>query len=655
MVVLSLRSLILSASLATLAILSTAAPTSKPAPSHSSGGEPDACAILGSKTATQLTYSDVADCYRAIPFNPTVAATTLKTVHSIYDQYYVFRDSALTPDLKAPFSSAPVDISGQLEALSRKKYANDYSFHTDITKVIQTLHDAHAGYSVDCYNAFLFAQPLNLYAPTINDKQSIRVFKDFANRGWEDCEVLTIDGQDAMTYLTKFATTLGFSKDAGVRLNQALANQIYSHASQDFIISSGDFAERATLPDKSDVEYTLQCANHNNIITVRDSWKVLPLNQAHYTDVPSYVANVCHTTAPSPPPSNNTIHKRALEQLPHKRYLYPVPKKSVFLEELDAAAVPPTNVTEGFPGAEKLGAGNATVYYHLKDQPDVGVVVVFTHAAEPAELDVALAALDEFHKRNVSNILFDFQGNGGGSVAFASFLVQLFFPSKAELDNSLRSDLRINPSIQELSRAVFNNSDGGLYNGAQYVDLKTHSLYTTDALFLESVNLTRNGRQSEYTDSTTLAPQLLPEIKQLASFPWTNNPANFRILSDGRCGSACALSAHYFHALYNVSTYSIGGVQGQDLSVFSFAGGAVSDLGKINEAYAAGNVTSPLETLPYKSDVRLPVLEVYAANSDVPLEYDASHYAADVHVDFDPQNARSRDVMWTQVASAAWK
>ncbi|KAF9991964.1 hypothetical protein BGZ65_012879, partial [Modicella reniformis] len=65
-------------------------------------------------------------------------------------------------------------------------------------------------------------------------------------------------------------------------------------------------------------------------------------------------------------------------------------------------------------------------------------------------------------------------------------------------------------------------------------------------------------------------------------------------------------------------------------------------------------VASPIEALPYTGNVHLPILEAYAAEASVPLEYDSSQHTASVHLDFDTQNARSRDVMWRQVADLAW-
>lgn len=167
----SLRRLILTVSLAAFATLAVAAPlpaptfdptnapifdptnaptSTRPAPTHAPAppSSSDPCAVLGSKTTA--TYDDVAACYRHIPYDSAVAAATIKTVHALFDQFYVFRDSALTPGLAAPFSSPPVDIIDVLTKIGTTTYPNDYSFHTAVAEAIASLHDAHAGYNGKC-------------------------------------------------------------------------------------------------------------------------------------------------------------------------------------------------------------------------------------------------------------------------------------------------------------------------------------------------------------------------------------------------------------------------------------------------------------------------------------------------------------------------
>jgi hypothetical protein len=144
----SLRSVVLSASIATLITFTTAAPAPPaPAPSPPPVSHLDPCGLLGAKDATKITYHDVANCYRAIPFNNANAAVTFSTIHTLFNEFYIFKDSAMVPNLPAPFSSPPTDIIRRLETIGRTNYTSDYQFHDDIRRAINSLYDAHASYS----------------------------------------------------------------------------------------------------------------------------------------------------------------------------------------------------------------------------------------------------------------------------------------------------------------------------------------------------------------------------------------------------------------------------------------------------------------------------------------------------------------------------
>lgn len=166
-----IRSLILSASVAALAVLGNAAPTPsdsmsieptptahhEPTPTATTEPNPgqpdthtDACGVLASTNSTELKYKHVVDCYNAIPFDSAQAATTLSTVLTLFKDYYVFTDSALARTAPEPFANAPHDIVGELEKIGRSKYTSDYKFHNDILTAVTRLGDGHAAYQSKC-------------------------------------------------------------------------------------------------------------------------------------------------------------------------------------------------------------------------------------------------------------------------------------------------------------------------------------------------------------------------------------------------------------------------------------------------------------------------------------------------------------------------
>ncbi|KAF9113869.1 hypothetical protein BGW39_003561, partial [Mortierella sp. 14UC] len=413
MVSFTLHSLILSASLAaaTIATLITAAPVESN--SHRSS-HPDPCGRLGAKKGANVKYKDVADCYRAIPFDRSAANTTINTVHDLFRDYYVFTDKALAPRLPKPFMSEPVDILKQLKTIGRREYKSDYQFHTDVRHAIDTLRDGHASYDVQCYNNYAFQQHLSLYAPVKRGVQTVRVFKDYNGRGYEDCIVDKIDGQPALDHIRQWAAKrVTCSHDINARLNCALSRQAYNVESAAFVDEPGEFSVQAYLPDKKYIDYELRCSNKKSTrpTHLREEWVVFPQSEIQFEDVESYIANVCLREGRA---SSSALYGRARPHL--KNLVTPIKKRDL----LDAAATAETPVSvQEFDNAEKIFSGNATVFYRLKSQPGVGVMVVHTLDVGFKEVDAVLEGLTAFHNHNVTKVLVDLQGNGGGILSLS--------------------------------------------------------------------------------------------------------------------------------------------------------------------------------------------------------------------------------------------
>jgi hypothetical protein len=448
---------------------------------------------------------------------------------------------------------------------------------------------------------------------------------------------------------------MDFSKDAGVRLNHALSSLRYDPTSREFQPLNGDFSLRSMLPEKAYIDYELICPNSTTTVPVRDTWIVFPISQIKFDSQKSFVQNVCET-----PPTISTVtgspQKRQFYQ-PELHPLIPQVKKNPFKQANvivdDAVNLPPAKLSR--PAVLFSTPGQASVVYRLDNRPDVAVVHVWTHNMEDevTELTNLVNDLVTLSQSGVQNIIIDLQGNFGGLVSFASTFVQLFFPNNDALDKTLPSNLRVTESIQQLSSALLNSSSG-LYDATSFYDYAEKHLYASNELFMNITTSVRYGRSANYTEITTLEPSVLPAIEELAALPWTNRAANIRLLTDGRCGSSCAMSTFFLTQSNKVISYSVGGVFGEPMSVSSFPGGAVTSLNKVHDLYVAANVPSPFKPLPYNGDVRYTALEVFAPGSNIPLDYDTAYYSSDYRLSHGSVNAKSREVMWEQVAASAW-
>ncbi|KAF9284772.1 hypothetical protein BGZ88_009811 [Linnemannia elongata] len=665
MVSLSMKTFILSLSVASLATTSLAAPS-------------NGCSDLAAKQSTNITYADVAQCYASIPFNKEAARATLDSLTTFFDEYYVSRDAALSPRLAKPFESDPVDIVAKLKKIGRTQYTSDRQFHTHVYEAVESLHDGHAVYAPYCYVAYMFVQPISMYAPVINGKQELKVYKDNKGRGYEDCTVTKIDNKNGMAQVKERASFLMYSKDPNVRLNEALASMAYNPEAGDFVVFPGQFAVRNLLPERATVRYELQCGGSKKKVVVEDEWVINPQMPWQFTDTESYIKNVCLAPAGGAVASAGSLRKRDLVSISsdHHEEVYALNKR-VF--DAQAASPPSPSVTSPpvatptlpsvYPEAIKIATGNSTVFYQLKDRPTVGVIVFVSAMIDFHDIDFTYKSLETFYQKGVTDIIIDVVSGNGGYANVGPDFAQFFFPNKGPLDKLVKMNLRVTPAIQQLSTKVFKSTDGGysqmgnmfslagggFYDSSRFFDYANNRLYTDNSLYTDTVTETRNGRKAVYTKMTAYKPVTHPVNTNLAKYPWTNNPSRLRIVTDGRCLSACANVVYYLANQYKIPTYGIGGTKGQPLSKYQYAAaGAVTQEGFVR-MFAFANMTSPVKPTPYQGIVSVVVAEFFAPGSKIPLEFDGVRYATDYRLDYDPVNARSREAMWTQVAKAAWK
>ncbi|KAG0093480.1 hypothetical protein BGZ93_007862, partial [Podila epicladia] len=286
----------------------------------------DPCTTLSRLPLGNATYAAVSSCYNSIEYNPTLAKSTITNMRTLYNDFFVFRDTALTPNLALPFTSAPVDVLAKLTEIENKAYTTDFAFHSDLQALANSVNDAHVNYRPTCYNAYVFRIAYSFYSPIVNGKQSVRVYKDYSSRGHEECEVVTINGQDAYTFIQAWADkNTGYSKDAGVRFNYAMSNQEYSPEHWAWSERIGSFSIRTALPDGPTLNLQLNCGN-NGTVTSSLNWVVAngPA-QGTYSNKATYLNNVCYDHPDEPEPeamaaAPNT-HTNPLEE-PANLFLY---------------------------------------------------------------------------------------------------------------------------------------------------------------------------------------------------------------------------------------------------------------------------------------------------------------------------------------------
>ncbi|KAG0246491.1 hypothetical protein B0O80DRAFT_84754 [Mortierella sp. GBAus27b] len=613
-------------------------------------GRVDPCTILNkATTASNVTYQQVANCYKSIPFDTKQAKDTIDSLTTFYNDDFVFRDVATTPNLPSPFTLKPVDTMAELKRIGRTRYSRDWDFHNDLALLSQSYQDAHSIYAPQCYTSYFFIQPLTLYAPVVNGRQTIRVFEDETKSGLEGCEVLKINGRNARSEIQAFADKhTGFSKDAGVRFNYALSNKMYWTWAKIWLDAPGMFSLRRFLPDTPFIQYTLKCQDEKTH-EVRGDWIVLPHVEPNtFTDRATFVSNFCARSKEDAKPKEPKQSGERVEPNPWTNLL-------AAMYEFRHGSKPDSSLKD-LPGAKQVDGDN-TAAYQLKSQPHVGVLVVPSMDYQSkTEIPAVQRYMKKLADNGATHLILDMTGNMGGEEEFASLLPAILFKTKDKATFSHKIRYRINPAMQKLAEASMHTQKP--LSSQNYWDPKTlrdlqFKPFTSNPFTKDTVNLTYHGRTATYSQQLYLDFNM-DYVDSSATYPWSNDPSKIIILTNGLCGSACGFTTAFFNA-QGVKAIAVGGHQGKPLSMFSFPGASVIDAAGYIANYNEVGVEPPFKQLPYENPVTVGVRILYVGNDTQPFEYNPARFPAAHRLNFEPNTAHNQDELWAEVAKVTWK
>ncbi|KAF8932542.1 hypothetical protein BGZ58_007005 [Dissophora ornata] len=642
-------------------------------PSRLGGGgrpqaEEDPCRILGQLEEPYVTWTHVQQCYENVPYNVTEANTILSTLYTLYRDYYIFLDMAMLENQPKPFTNPPVDILQGLDLISQQEYHSDFQFQTDVEILVSRLNDAHANYLAFCYRHYLFVQPFELYAPVANNVQTVRILVDKSFNDLEECQVLTIDGINALDAIQNYIdVNSAISKDAGVRLNKALTANTFNADTKEWTLNPGLFTSRATLPERQTMVYHIQCPAsaahpHGREERLNVDWEVYRLvSWNSFESTESFLNRNCYSdTDPNPKKSTRQHSGRvSQERRKVKESWKPAWEGSV----QEAVDIPRHETIKSLPSIEKrqyvkdevawmIFNGTTTAFYQLAKRPSIGVVVIPTHSVNlEIESKIMVEGFERLYESGVRNVILDMTSNGGGYVTFAYDLVDWMFPTDNQT-SVYQSDLRASMSAKAIAQVDLTNDDYSSYfNPSSFSDIGTHKDFETN-FFLQDQLIRRAHRRLNYTPKVFMNHNL-GALEM--GMPWQNDAQRIVIMTDGACGSACGMSLNRLKNTHGVQSYAVGGRVGEDLSMFSFPGASVYGLDSLLNDFENLGVDSPMQRIRYKGIFRVPILEFFQEGDPVPIEYNPKLYTADFHLDYTPVTARHHEVLWEIVANNHWR
>ncbi|KAF8978637.1 hypothetical protein BGZ46_006258 [Entomortierella lignicola] len=612
-------------------------------------------AAASKKSHGVVPYNIAKGCYESFEFDPRIRDISVQNVRSNLESFYVFYDIAKIPPQLENSDLNPVDLSTSLNELGQKTFPNDYTFHQELSHLISQLQDPHTTYRSMCYQQFLFIQPISTYGVYEDGRQQVKVATVLGqldprlNNDLLDCEVTHIDGHPAFEVITDFAKTKSYSKDRSVRINKAFSYLSHDRTGGSYDrFSLGSFAQRASIPSKAAIEYKIDCkrTSHNTSLqtTLEFAWTALDATMAPYNDTLSYRKQFCSQD------SIQVVKKFVLDSASpddFKSVRVPALGDRIKAVELYRGKYASFHLlSDGVTGVLRLGTESPN-----KNQ---GV-----HPSFYTNIDVGFSALNS---AGATKLIIDLQSNSGGIICWGRYVLQMLFPST--VDSPYIYSLRASPLAQALAKATFMYVQGGASPYDGLVNPNTGDEFDTDSWMIPGSKLP--GRDSVFSNKVT--DRYCPAVEKIRD---DEKDAMFEskdivILTNGYCGSTCAVLALQLHERYSVRTISVGGEHGKSMVFSSFPGGAV----QANNTLWVQRLQQVYDTIPsskQNKQTELLLPKQLPANGQLTFTfrqimsishpdqvYEYMRIPSDFRIDYNVARFRMPSILWEDVRDQVW-
>lgn len=530
----------------------------------------------------------------------------------------------------------PVNISYGLDLIKNDKWYSDRAFQDAVALLLDKVHDAHLAYSPFCYRQFIFWQPIQLNSLIRNGRLVVNVayVKDDiwpeAKQSWVGCEVTHIDDREALDMITDYAiNNNGESKDPNTCYNHILNTKSYFHGWDD---GADDLGYHRFLPAQEMHSYTLRCPQNGTKpiqeeydppFTVHVPW-VAQVPRG-FRDAKSYWSTYCQTSYSSSPFAKRSIDwTNELKEIHEGQALY--------------------TPSENSAGSS---SGSPAEFVVLDDKVGVIDIQSFTISNDKRLEFVQnfTAGLKDFEAKGIEKIILDLSQNGGGDACAGEFIINSFFNSTPDYP----SDVKYTPFLErvinkayEMGTTKWFDYRSDKYNGSNwYSHTETYKRGKSNVKFSQPITLSCDSWNAD-----------LP--KHFVNTRW--KASDLLILSDGRCGSTCAIVASRLRLSHKVPAAGLGGIRGNRMQFASFPGGESERLsGFLMDLAVLGLADEPEAPLPFpeRADMGWTFREVYKPTNKVGDENDLLEYTvnnADCRIYFDDDNADDVKTLWKQAS-----
>lgn len=635
------------------------------------------------------------DCFNQVPFQQAQAKGTVAALKSL-TELYSFSD--ISSNSGAPYELKN-DLRKLVSAMETKvnagSYTSDYAFQKDVMDAFNPLNDAHTLYvGPGGYRCFLL-RPFNIEASVSNN-----VMKYTLREGPLGAQTKTIwtqiFGTDISALENKVVTSIndmtptdhvmGIAehfistyKDHGVRYNAALRGRWSQTLLSMFPLTdphldygmklvmedgttatipnaafcSGGIASTQSLLGKNkaaafasvesiDKKMLLDHAERQHMLTRGiDVYKEMEryfdsaLEEARISALPSLAAHKLVDTTVRP----NLV--KASDMRPVKRSI------GAEFHSLKNLNVPASQLPANFDVSnlhiveQSRALDTFFMIYNGTNQPTHYVLKLTSFAPENEDetIQIIQNLLTHAQKNKAENLILDMAYNGGGIICLSDLLLAMLVESWGSLSPNAPGlsygiyDFRQSPASDAIRSAPSLNRLFTAYT--TYIDTDSKKVYTNTS-FYNPISRTRGGYTSKYTQQAYFPAECINY--PTASFkPVKYYFKKLTVVTDGTCGSACALFASQLQANNFAKVVSYGGPLGRTvpLSTASFAGGNVLEYNTVSlYSYYYGSGAKGLPPMFTSSAQARFNFNEYYEHTDLSTPREFLKRPADIHLDY---------------------
>ncbi|CAG8815820.1 6950_t:CDS:2, partial [Gigaspora rosea] len=241
-----------------------------------------------------------------------------------------------------------------------------------------------------------------------------------------------------------------------------------------------------------------------------------------------------------------------------------------------------------------LSAGDA--YFYLVG--DIGVAQFTSMIFDNNQLREIQNGFQLLHEKNAKKLVLDLSNNAGGYVTTPPIISAFLLPSNSS--SFFPNDQKITNITEQMI------GPGKLFDPNELLSFPSRENFSSTEDFIGNNYIQRGGTTSRYSSKFNfkLDSDILKIMNGTKEYPWTKD--NTIILTNGYCGSACALLSLYLSEIGQFSTVSVGGFYNTSLSFSSFPGGEV-----FSYCSSCNNNINGIPKFPVLAELSTTIIEAY--------------------------------------------